>query len=45
SGRNHESYDHRIALDSWYVRNWNLWLDIIILLKTIRIVIKQEGAY
>jgi len=27
------------------VRNWNLWLDIIILLKTIRIVIKQEGAY
>src|SRR5574340_59698 len=45
SGRNRESYDHRIALDSWYVRNWNLWLDIIILLKTIRIVIKQEGAY
>lgn len=45
SGRNHESYDHRIALDSWYVRNWNVWLDIIILLKTIRIVIKQEGAY
>jgi len=45
SGRNQESYDHRIALDSWYVRNWNLWLDIIILFKTIRIVIKQEGAY
>jgi undecaprenyl-phosphate galactose phosphotransferase len=45
SGRNNTSYDYRIALDSWYVRNWNLWLDIVILLKTVRIVIKQEGAY
>ena len=45
SGRNNTSYDYRIALDSWYVRNWNLWLDIIILLKTVRIVLKREGAY
>jgi Undecaprenyl-phosphate galactose phosphotransferase WbaP len=45
SGRSHESYDHRIALDSWYVRNWNLWLDIVILLKTARVVVKREGAY
>ena len=45
SGRNNTSYDYRIALDSWYVRNWNLWLDIVILLKTVRIVLKREGAY
>jgi undecaprenyl-phosphate galactose phosphotransferase len=45
SGRNNESYDHRIALDSWYVRNWNLWLDIVILLKTLRVVLTREGAY
>lgn len=45
SGRNHESYDRRIALDSWYVRNWNIWLDIVILLKTVRVVLKKEGAY
>ena len=45
SGRSHESYDHRIALDSWYVRNWNLWLDLVILLKTVRVVVKKEGAY
>ena len=44
SGRSNTSYDYRITLDSWYVRNWNLWLDIVILLKTIRSVIKQEGA-
>jgi undecaprenyl-phosphate galactose phosphotransferase len=43
SGRNNESYDHRIALDSWYVRNWNLWLDIMILLKTVRVVVKKKG--
>ncbi len=45
SGRNDTSYDYRINLDSWYVRNWNLWLDIVILLKTIKIVMKREGAY
>jgi undecaprenyl-phosphate galactose phosphotransferase len=45
SGRSSTSYAYRIALDSWYVRNWNLWLDIVILLKTVRIVIKREGAF
>ncbi len=45
TGRSNTSYDYRISLDSWYVRNWNLWLDIVILLKTIRIVLKRDGAY
>ena len=45
SGRSNTSYENRIALDSWYVRNWNLWLDIVILLKTVRIVIRKEGAF
>lgn len=45
SGRSNTSYDYRISLDSWYVRNWNLWLDVVILLKTVWIVIKREGAY
>ena len=45
SGRSNTSYDYRIALDSWYVRNWNLWLDIVILFKTVKIVVKREGAY
>jgi len=44
SGRSNTSYDYRISLDSWYVRNWNLWLDIIILLKTIHVVVYREGA-
>jgi Undecaprenyl-phosphate galactose phosphotransferase WbaP len=44
SGRSNTSYEYRIVLDAWYVRNWNLWLDIVILLRTVRVVIKREGA-
>ncbi len=44
SGRSNTSYYYRITLDSWYVRNWNLWLDIIILLKTVKVVLYREGA-
>jgi undecaprenyl-phosphate galactose phosphotransferase len=44
SGRSDTSYDHRITLDSWYVRNWNLWIDMVILLKTLRVLFKREGA-
>lgn len=45
SGRSNTGYDYRLSLDLWYVKNWNLWLDIVILLKTVRIVFKREGAY
>ncbi|MHB8845799.1 MAG: undecaprenyl-phosphate galactose phosphotransferase WbaP [Nitrospirota bacterium] len=44
SGRSNTSYDYRISLDAWYVRNWNLWLDVVILLKTVYVVVKKEGA-
>jgi undecaprenyl-phosphate galactose phosphotransferase len=44
SGRSGTSYKKRISLDSWYIRNWNLWLDIVILLKTIKVVFRKEGA-
>ncbi|NOZ25939.1 MAG: undecaprenyl-phosphate galactose phosphotransferase WbaP [Nitrospirae bacterium] len=44
SGRSNTSYEYRVSLDTWYVRNWNLWLDIVILIKTTRVVIQREGA-
>jgi undecaprenyl-phosphate galactose phosphotransferase len=44
SGRSNTSYEQRVSIDSWYVKNWNLWLDIVILLKTVRAVIRHEGA-
>ncbi|GAB6078611.1 undecaprenyl-phosphate galactose phosphotransferase WbaP [Hydrogenobaculum acidophilum] len=45
SGRNELSFEERLKLDTWYVLNWSLWLDIIILFKTIKVVFKKEGAY
>lgn len=45
SGRNNTSYDDRVALDSWYVRNWSLWYDLVILVKTINVVLRGKGAY
>lgn len=26
-------------------KNWSLWLDIVILFKTIKVVLRREGAY
>jgi len=43
-GRSNATYEQRLSLDSWYVRNWNLWIDIMILIKTLSVVLKMEGA-
>ena len=45
SGRNEIEFEGRLKLDVWYVRNWSLWLDIVLLLKTIGVVLKKDGAY
>jgi Undecaprenyl-phosphate galactose phosphotransferase WbaP len=45
SGRNNVSYDERVNLDAYYVRNWSVWLDIYILLRTIWVVVTCDGAY
>jgi len=45
SGRNDVSYDDRVRMDSWYVRNWSVWLDLVIILKTVRYVLTGKGAY
>lgn len=44
SGRSSTTFEHRIAMDLWYVRNWSLWYDIVILFRTVRVVAHQEGA-
>ncbi|GBF06813.1 UDP-phosphate galactosephosphotransferase [Deinococcus aerius] len=31
--------------DPYYVRNWSLWLDMVILLRTLRVVLRGSGAY
>lgn len=45
SGRNELVFMERLKLDAWYVQNWSVWLDIIILFKTIPVLFKRKGAY
>lgn len=45
SGRNDIDYDQRVQLDVWYVRNWSVGLDIIILIKTFVAVLFRKGSY
>ncbi len=45
SGRNNTTYDNKVRLDIYYVRNWSLWLDYYIFLRTLKTVVLREGAY
>ncbi|MEK8088965.1 undecaprenyl-phosphate galactose phosphotransferase WbaP [Thermithiobacillus plumbiphilus] len=45
SGRNDVGYSERVFLDTWYVKNWSLWYDIVILFKTFNVVLGRKGAY
>jgi len=44
SGKNELTFEDRLKLDEYYVRNWSLWLDFVILLKTVRVVWRGEGV-
>lgn len=44
SGRNNLDYYERAKLDLYYVQNWTFWLDVVILLKTARVVIDKRGV-
>lgn len=44
NGRNNLNWDARLAMDVEYVDHWNVWMDILIILKTIGIVIRREGV-
>ena len=43
NGRNSLSWEERFRLDVWYVDNYSFWLDIKILLKTVKKVIIRDG--
>jgi Undecaprenyl-phosphate galactose phosphotransferase WbaP len=45
SGRNDTTYEERVQLDAYYVRNWSPWMDLYLLVRTIRTVLFAEGAY
>lgn len=45
SGRSDTTYEERVAMDTWYVRNWSLWIDFEYLYRTFAAVISRKGAY
>lgn len=45
SGRSDTTFEQRVSLDVYYVRNWSVWLDIVILARTLKTVLRSRGAY
>jgi len=45
SGRSHTTFAERISYDEWYIKNWTVWYDLVILLQTIWVLMRGEGAY
>ena len=45
NGRNSIPYSKRMELDGWYAKNWNLFLDLKILIRTIWVLLYQKGIY
>ena len=45
SGRSDVDTDIRKEMNLYYIRNWSLWLDIVILIRTVYAVISRKGAY
>jgi undecaprenyl-phosphate galactose phosphotransferase len=45
SGRSRNTFEERVAFDVWYIKNWSFWHDLVILMKTVNVLIKRDGAY
>ena len=45
NGRSDTTYEERVAMDTWYVRNWSVWIDLVYLFKTVKAVFTGKGAY
>lgn len=45
SGRSEAGTEGMVKWDVYYVRNWSLWLDLVILVRTLKAVVTGRGAY
>lgn len=45
NGRNNTTYEDRTAFDEQYAGQWSVWFDLYILMRTIKTVLRCEGAY
>ncbi len=44
SGRSSSSFEERVKMDAYYVRDWSVWLDLVILARTVKSVVLRDGA-
>lgn len=42
-GRSNIDYLERAQMDSWYVHNWSVWLDMVLLWRTVAVVLSHKG--
>ena len=45
AGRNHNSFDERVRIDADYVRHWSVWLDLVLLARTMQTIVLRRGAW
>jgi Undecaprenyl-phosphate galactose phosphotransferase WbaP len=45
AGRNLTLFSERVHMDAAYIRDWSMWLDIVLLARTARILLSNRGAY
>lgn len=45
SGRSDMPYNERVKLDMYYIENWSMWNDIVILIKTFFVILLRKNAY
>jgi undecaprenyl-phosphate galactose phosphotransferase len=45
SGRSEINFKGRLEMDSWYVKNWSVWIDMVYIVKTVKAVLLRKGAY
>lgn len=45
SGRSDMPYKERVKLDMYYIENWSLWNDVVILIKTFFVMLFRKNAY
>lgn len=44
NGRNDLSWEQKFELDVWYVDHWDIWVDIKIMFRTVKKVLKRQGV-
>ena len=45
AGRNQTSFGDRVQMDAYYVRDWSVWLDLVLLARTLGCLLLRRDAY